>query len=67
MFKNYFKGIEGIADYPVISLVLFFLFFVIMIAWWMRTGHNKLAELSELPFSQEELNGEPQENKKNPI
>ena len=51
MFKNYFKGIVGIADYPVISLVAFFLFFCIMMIWWMRTDKKQLEKMSEMPLS----------------
>ncbi len=50
MFKNYFKGIEGIADYPVISMVAFFIFFIAMMAWWLRADKKQLNEMSELPL-----------------
>ena len=52
MFKNYLKGIEGIADYPVISLVAFFLFFVAMMLWWFRADKNHLDRLSGIPFDE---------------
>ena len=67
MFKNYFKGIEGIADYPVISLVLFFLFFVMMIAWWMRLSKKNLEELSRLPFAAGETNVEKNDSQINSL
>ncbi len=50
MFKNYLKGIEGIADYPVISMVAFFIFFVAMMAWWLRADKKQLNEMSEMPL-----------------
>ena len=51
MFKNYFKGIEGVADYPVISLVAFFIFFMVIVIWWMRADKKQLEEMSEMPFA----------------
>ena len=50
MFKNYFKGIEGIADYPVVSLVIFFLFFIAMLIWWFLADKKELGEMSRLPL-----------------
>ena len=52
MFKNYFKGIEGIADYPMISLLVFFLFFLVITFWSLRADKKFLKELSELPLNQ---------------
>ena len=50
MFKNYLKGIEGIADYPVISMVAFFIFFVVIIVWWLRADKKLLNEMGEMPL-----------------
>lgn len=50
MFKNYLKGIEGIADYPVISLVAFFIFFLAIMAWWIRADKKQLDEMSQMPL-----------------
>jgi len=50
MFKNYFKGIEGIDTYPVLSLLAFFLFFLATMFWLIRSDSRKLNELAKLPF-----------------
>ena len=54
MFKNYFNGIEGIATYPVFSLVVFFLFFVSMTIWLILADKKHLSELAQLPFNDTE-------------
>jgi cbb3-type cytochrome oxidase subunit 3 len=50
MFKNYLKGIEGIADYPIVSLVAFFMFFVVMTIWLVRADKEQLNKMAHLPF-----------------
>lgn len=50
MFKNYLQGIEGIATYPLFSLVVFFLFFIGMGIWVLKTKTSAFKELSEMPL-----------------
>lgn len=50
MFKNYLNGIDGIATYPILSLVAFFLFFIAMSIWLLRADKNQLKEMAHLPF-----------------
>jgi hypothetical protein len=50
MFSNYLKGIEGIASYPLISLVVFFVFFLAMIIWWVKADKKQIKHLSEMPL-----------------
>jgi cytochrome c oxidase cbb3-type subunit 4 len=54
MFKNYFKGIEGIANYPMVSLLVFFIFFIVITVWWIRADKKQLKELSEIPLGKSE-------------
>lgn len=56
MFKNYLDGIKGIATYPLLSLIVFFLFFVAMSIWLIRADKNKMNELADLPFQDENKN-----------
>jgi cytochrome c oxidase cbb3-type subunit IV len=51
MFKNYLKDIEGIANYPTLSLVVFFLFFVAILVWMVKADKSHLRHMSELPLS----------------
>ncbi|MBK8364151.1 MAG: cbb3-type cytochrome c oxidase subunit 3 [Bacteroidetes bacterium] len=56
MFKNYFKGIEGIATYPMFSLLVFFIFFMAVFIWALRTKNSSLEEVSRIPLESENNN-----------
>ncbi len=56
MFKNYFKGIEGIATYPMFSLLVFFLFFIAVTIWAIKTDKKSLEEVSRIPLESEKNN-----------
>ena len=50
MYKNVLQSIDNIAIWPVISFVIFFLFFLCLL-WWVATVDNKvIKEISELPL-----------------
>ncbi len=53
MFKNYFKGIEGIATYPMFSLLVFFIFFMAVFIWAYKTKNSSLEEVSRIPLESE--------------
>ena len=53
MFKNYLKDIEGIASYPVLLLLVFFLVFIGIIYWCVKADKNQIQRLSELPLEHE--------------
>ncbi len=49
--KSHMETIEGIAIYPLISLVIFFVFFSLLF-WWVFTSKKEyIKEVSELPFN----------------
>lgn len=49
MYKNVLQSIDNIAIWPVISFVIFFLFFLCLL-WWVFTVDKKfLREMSDLP------------------
>lgn len=50
MFKNYLKGIEGIASYPVFSLLVFFVFFISLTVWLVRADKKRMEAISALPL-----------------
>jgi len=50
MFKNYFKGIEGIATYPMFSLLVFFIFFLAVFVWAVKTDKASLDAVSRIPL-----------------
>jgi cbb3-type cytochrome oxidase subunit 3 len=41
MYKNVMSGIPGIEFYPIVALLLFFGFFVAVIAWFVYAGSSK--------------------------
>ncbi len=55
--KHNLTSIDGVSIYPIISLLIFFLFFAVMITWVYRMRKTEVDELSNIPFEKEE-NGE---------
>lgn len=48
--KNHMESIEGIATYPMISLLIFFIFFALLFWWVFTASKEHIRELSELPL-----------------
>ncbi len=48
--KGYMESIDGIATYPMISLLIFFVFFVILFAWVFTASKEHIKEMSEIPL-----------------
>lgn len=56
MYKNVLQSIDNIAIWPVISFVIFFLFFLCLL-WWVLTVDKKLMKkLSEMPMESDGSN-----------
>jgi len=49
---------SGIAIFPVISLVIFFIVFVAMILYAMLRSKKEMIELNNLPFDNEKTDSE---------
>ena len=50
--KNHMESMDGIATYPMISLIIFFVFFALLF-WWVLTASKKhIKEMSELPLDE---------------
>lgn len=48
--KNHMETIAGIELYPIISLTIFFTFFVVLF-WWVFTAKKEyISSVSELPL-----------------
>lgn len=54
MFRQYLESITGVSIYPVISLLIFFLFFVALITYVVRTRKQYFDQLSEIPLQNNE-------------
>lgn len=48
--KNHMESITGIEIYPIISLLIFFTFFVILFWWVFSAKKDYLKTVSNLPF-----------------
>lgn len=49
--KHNLETISGIELYPIISLLIFFIFFVGLYSWVYTYKKDKIDEMSHLPFS----------------
>lgn len=50
MFKHYFERIQGIEIYPIISLLIFFIFFVLLFVWVVRADKKYIHKMKNLPL-----------------
>jgi cbb3-type cytochrome oxidase subunit 3 len=58
--KQYLETIEGVELYPIISLLIFFSFFVVLF-WWVFTAKKEYIEkVSEIPLKEDETDNEDQ-------
>ena len=48
--KNHMESIDGIATYPIISLLIFFVFFSVLFWWVFTASKEHIKEVSELPL-----------------
>lgn len=50
MFKHYFELIHGIAVWPVISLSIFFTFFLGLLWWAFTTDKGYINDMKKMPL-----------------
>ena len=48
--KHHMEGIEGVAIYPLISLLIFFIFFAVLFVWVLKAKKEYINEVSRLPL-----------------
>jgi cbb3-type cytochrome oxidase subunit 3 len=61
MYKNVLQSIDNIAIWPVISFVIFFVFFLCLL-WWVFTADKKMIrKMSEMPLESTEPTATPSE------
>ena len=56
MIKELLQSVEGVSVYPIISLIVFVLFFVIILVWMLKVDKNYIKKMENLPFEKEEEN-----------
>lgn len=54
MYKNVLQSIENIEIWPVISFVIFFLFFICLLLWVFTVDRSYVAEMESLPLEENE-------------
>lgn len=54
--KHNMETIAGIEIYPVISLLIFFIFFVALYTWVYTYSKDKISEMRNIPFTEKEGN-----------
>ena len=49
-FINYLESITGIEIFPMISLALFFIFFVALTIWAIKANKEYILKMKNIPF-----------------
>ena len=49
-FINYLDSIQGVGIFPLISLGIFFLFFIVLTIWTFKVNKARLIEMKNIPF-----------------
>ncbi len=50
MYKNILQSIDNVAIWPVVSFVIFFLFFLVLL-WWVFTANKDFIQrMKQLPM-----------------
>ncbi len=50
--KGHMESIEGVTIYPIISLLIFFAFFIVLFWWVLTATKEHIKEVSEIPLDQ---------------
>lgn len=54
--KQYAETIDNVGVYPIISLFIFFLFFVLLLAMVKKMSKEKIRTLSDIPLEESSKN-----------
>lgn len=52
--KHHLEGIDGVSIYPILSLLIFVLFFAVVLTYVIRMKKQEINELGHLPFETNE-------------
>lgn len=55
MYKEVLRSIENIEIYPVISLLIFVIFFVAMSIWVIKVPKTYIDHMKSLPMDEDEI------------
>ena len=54
MYKDVLRSMEGIEIYPSISLILFFVFFILLVGYLVKSGKKRWEHAANLPLENDE-------------
>lgn len=58
MFKYYFERVQDVEIFPVISLLIFVIFFISLLIWVMKADKKYINSMEHLPLSEEKPSDE---------
>jgi hypothetical protein len=53
-FINYLERITGVGVFPMISLLMFFVFFAVLLLWVAKADKNYISNMKHIPFPENE-------------
>lgn len=56
MFRNNLESIAGVSIYPVFSLIVFFAFFTVLIAYLVKMDKEQIEKASRIPLQNSDPN-----------
>jgi cytochrome c oxidase cbb3-type subunit IV len=56
MHKELLQSIDGVSIYPIISLIVFVIFFAVILIWMLKVDKKYIKKMENLPFENEEEN-----------
>lgn len=62
MFQNNLSSITGVAIYPIISFVAFFIFFIAVGVYVFMQDKQEIKEMSELPLNDHRVSDQKNSN-----
>jgi hypothetical protein len=54
--KHNLESISGVEIFPIISLLIFFVFFLVLYTWVFTYKKEKITEMSNIPFDRDDQN-----------
>lgn len=54
MYKNILQSIDNVAVWPVISFVIFFIFFLVLLWWVFSVDKGFIKKMKELPMESDQ-------------
>ena len=57
--KHHLDTIDGVGIYPVLSFVIFFSFFLVVLLWLRKASRSHMDHMTNLPFDAQETGTEP--------